>query len=263
MPLGTGHYNGLQTTLDRRFANGYQFHVAYTWSKSMGICCNDDSDGSPAIELPEYYRLNRALTGYDQQHNLQIASIAELPFGKGKRWFSGGGLASSVAGGWQINAIFSAVSGLPFSVSASATSLNAPGNTQRADQVKPEVKILGGAGRGQSFFDPLAFAPVTAVRFGTAGFNSVRGPGVVNVDLGLFREFRVNERWRVQFRAESFNFTNTPHFGLPGRNVSNLQLNSDGSVRSLGGFTEVTSTTGIGREGIDERVFRLALRVSF
>jgi hypothetical protein len=263
IPLGTGHYNALQTTLQRRFSSGYQFHVAYTWSKSMGICCNDDSEGSPAIQLPEYYRLNRALTGYDQTHNLQLASIAQLPFGEGKRWFSGGGLASAVAGGWQVNGIFSAYSGTPFSVSASGISLDAPGNSQRADQVKPAVRILGGAGRGQSFFDPLAFAPVTEARFGTAGFNSLRGPGLVNVDLGLFREFRVKERWRVQFRAESFNFTNTPHFSNPGRNVSDLQLNPDGSVRSLGGFTEITGTTGTGREGIDERVFRLGLRISF
>lgn len=262
-PLGTGHYNSLQTTLERRFANGYQLHVAYTWSKAMGICCNDDSEGSPAIQLPEYYRLNRAVTGYDQPHNLQIASIAELPFGKGKRWANGGGLASAVAGGWQINTVFSSVSGTPFTVSASGTSLDAPGNSQRADQVKPEVRILGGVGRGQSYFDPLAFKPVTAARFGTAGFNSLRGPGAVNLDLGLFREFRVKDRWRIQFRAEASNFTNTPHFANPGGNVSNLQLNSDGSIRSLGGFTEITGTRGTGREGIDERVFRFGLRVSF
>jgi hypothetical protein len=67
----------------------------------------------------------------------------------------------------------------------------------------------------------------------------------------------------AQFRAEAFNATNTPHFSNPSANASNLQLNGDGSVRNLGGFTTITSTSGIGREGVDERVFRFGLRVAF
>jgi hypothetical protein len=102
---------------------------------------------------------------------------------------------------------------------------------------------------------------VTEARFGTAGFNSLRGPGIFNLDVGLFREFGITERWRIQLRAEAFNFTNTPHFGNPGTNVSNLQLNPDGSVRSLGGYTEITGLANTGRDGIDERVFRFGLRL--
>jgi hypothetical protein len=129
--------------------------------------------------------------------------------------------------------------------------------------VKPDVQILGGTGRGESYFDPLAFAPVTEARFGTAGFNTVRGPGHVNLDLALVRNFRFGDRTQVQFRAEALNATNTPHFSNPGSNVSNMQVNPDGTIRNLGGYTEITSTTGTGREGIDERVFRLGLRVRF
>src|SRR5262249_2389279 len=135
--------------------------------------------------------------------------------------------------------------------------------TQRADLVKPSVAKLGGAGRGQAFFDPLAFAPVTAARFGTAGFNLLRGPGLNNWDFGLFREFHATERFRVQFRGEAFNFSNTPHFANPGANVSNLELNPDGTVRSLGGFSEITGTISLAREGIDERQFRFGLKVTF
>jgi hypothetical protein len=217
----------------------------------------------PAIPLPEYYRLNRALTSYDRTHNVQVSSVTDLPFGRGKRWLNQGGVAGALAGGWRLNTLFSSYSGTPFSVTAAATSLDAPGSTQRADQVKPEVRKLGGAGRGQSFFDPLAFASVTTARFGTAGFNSLRGPGTVNLDLGIAREFRITERVRAQFRAEAFNATNTPHFANPGNNVSNLQLNPDGSVRSLGGYTEITATSGRAREGQDERSVRFGLRFSF
>lgn len=261
-PIGNTRYDSLQMKLDRRFANGYQISVSHTWAKSMGICCTDQSDGLAAIQLPESYYLNRSVSGFDRTHAFNIAGVAELPFGPGKRWATQG-VASQVAGGWQLSTLFSAYSGTAFNVTAAATSLDAPGQTQRADQVKDKVEILGGVGRGQSYFDPFAFAPVTQARFGTAGFRSVRGPGLVNVDLGISREFRVGERVRLHFRADSFNFTNTPHFANPGTNVSNLQLNANGTVRNLGGFTEITDTANTGRDGIDERVFRFGLRLSF
>ncbi|MGH9427878.1 MAG: hypothetical protein ACRD2L_16455, partial [Terriglobia bacterium] len=88
-------------------------------------------------------------------------------------------------------------------------------------------------------------------------------PGTANLDLGLFRNFRISERMQLQFRAEVFNFTNTPHFQNPGGNVSNMTLNADGSIRSLGGYTVITAVKNGGREGVDERVFRFGVRLSF
>jgi hypothetical protein len=81
--------------------------------------------------------------------------------------------------------------------------------------------------------------------------------------MGIFRQFRITERFQMQFRGEAFNTTNTPHFANPGTNVSNLQLNPDGSIRALGGYTEITGLANTGRDGIDERVFRLGLRLSW
>jgi hypothetical protein len=260
--FGKNWYDGLQATLSRGFANGIQMNASYTFSKAIGYCCDDLSDKNQAIQIPEYRYLNKALKGHDRTHVFTLSTVAELPFGAGRRFLTSGP-AAKILGDWQVNALFVSYSGTPFSVSASGTSLNATGNTQRADQVKPNVAILGGTGRGQSWFDPLAFAPVTAARFGTAGFNIVRGPSHINLDLALVRNFRFGDRAHVQFRAEALNATNTPHFNNPGSNVSNLQLNPDGSVRNLGGYTEITSTTGTGREGIDERVFRLGLRLRF
>jgi hypothetical protein len=259
-PVGNGKYNALQSTLERRFAQGFQVQATYTWSKALGIFGTENTGGAPAIAAPSYYNLNRALTSYDRTHNLEVSSVTELPFGKGKRWLNQGGAGSVLAGGWRINSIFSSYSGLPFSVSADGTSCNCPGNTQRADQVKPDIKILGGV---NSYFDPLAFASVRDARFGTAGFDSLRGPGVVNLNLGIFRDFRLSERSQLQFRAEAFNASNTPHFANPSANVSNLQLNPDGTVKNLGGFTQITGVFSGSREGIDQRGFRFALRVSF
>ena len=105
--------------------------------------------------------------------------------------------------------------------------------------------------------------PQTAARFGNSSFNLLRGPGLVNWDFGMFREFALKERLRLQFRMEVFNLTNTPHFANPGGNVSNLSLNGDGTVRDLGGFTVITATQNLARESFDERQFRFGLRMSF
>lgn len=245
---GSGRYDSLQTTLTRRFSGGYQVQASYTWSKSMswGTAWND----------PSQFHRNRALSSFDRPHNLQVGWVAELPFGQGKPLASEG-IGKLLLGGWQLNGIFSAYGGTPFTVGSSGTSLNAPGNSQTADQVLAEVKILGGTGPGQSYFDPLAFRPVTDVRYGNTGLNILRGPGLVNVDLGLFRDFRIRERLQLQFRAEAFNATNTPHFNNPGTNVSNMRLNADGSVNTLGGYTEITGAQP------DERQVRFGIRITF
>lgn len=129
-------------------------------------------------------------------------------------------MAFWLAGGWQTNGIFSAFSGLPFTVGSAGTSVNSPGNTQTADQVVSEVKIFGAVGRGASYFDPYLFAPVTDVRFGNNGRNILRGPHQVNLDAILFRNFKLTERFNMQFRAEAFNVSNTPAFNNPGATAS-------------------------------------------
>lgn len=257
-------YNSLQARLDRRFSKGVLMKVVYTWSKA--IDWTDDTGGSLLFNTPSAVARNRAVAGFDRTHNLRAAWLAELPFGAGKPWVNSAGIMRKLLGGWQVNGIFSSYSGTPFSVAASSASLNAPGNSQTADQVLPRVRRLGNIGRNAPYFDPLAFRPVTDVRFGNTGRNILRGPGLVNCDLGLFREFPAGERVRMQFRAEAFNFTNTPHFGNPSANVSNLRVNTDNSIGALGGFMTVTSTAGGGGSLNPEggpRQLRFALRVSF
>jgi hypothetical protein len=196
-----------QAHLDR-FAAGLSLGVAYTFSKAIGLGEN--------------------------------SSVFELPFGPGRKWVQSG-IAGAIARGWQINGIFSAYSGNPFTVTSSATPLNAPGNSQVAGQAKELVQVYGNACPLESYFDPFAFSAVTGARFGNAGLNSLRGPGLVNLDFGIFRAFRVSERFQLQFRAEAFNATDTPHFNNPGVNDSSMLLNPDGSIRTLGGSTGITS----------------------
>jgi len=255
-PIGDSQYDALQTRLDRRFANGFQMGVTYTLSKSTGIEGAPNSDGIALIQIPEFYDLNRAISSFDRTHNLQISNVAELPFGSGRRWLNDGGVMAAIAGGWQVNNILSFYSGTPFNVTASGTSLNAPESNQRADQVVSDPKILGGIGRGNAYFDPLAFKPVTEARFGTAPWRVLRGPGVANWDLGVFRQIDLPRNTNVQLRVEVFNVLNKQWFSNPGGNVSNLRLNPDGTVRDLNGFAEVL-------ESANERQVRIGVRLGW
>src|SRR6185312_3439683 len=205
------------------------------------------------VQSLAYFDKNHAVLNYDRTQVANAMFMWELPFGRGKAWLNHG-LLSKVAGGWQTNGIFSVLTGLPFSVTASGTALNMPGTTQFADQITSQVKTIGGTGPNSMWFDPTAFRPVTQARLGSSGKNALRGPGLVNLDFGLFRDFSLSERWKLQFRGEAFNFTNTPHWGLPASNVSAVTYNADGTVRNLGGFGSITGTDGsyLGRASMDE-----------
>jgi hypothetical protein len=249
LPLGISSYNALQAQLDRNITRGLLVKASYTFSKAIDNI--DNELGSPLFFDAADFTRNRALAGFDRTHNFRLACVADLPFGKGRQWVQNG-IGSKALGGWQVNEIFSAYSGTPFTISASSASLNAPGESQTADQINPNVAKLGGIGPGAPYYDPTAFVPVTVVRYGTTGRNVLRGTGVVNADLSIFRNFRFRERWGIQFRAESYNVTNTPHFNNPNANVS-----AGGFMTITGALSRANNVDG------GERQFRLALRISF
>jgi hypothetical protein len=207
-------------------------------------------------------RRNRAVAGYDRTHMFAMGFVYELPFGPNKSWAQSGPL-SALLRGWQTNGAFSAYTGTPFTVSASGAELNMPGTNQTADQVKPgKVRILGEIGANKAWFDPLAFAQPAGVRFGTTGRNTMRGPGMWNLDLSLFRTFALTESLKMEFRAEAFNATNTPKFSNPGASVNSMSLNPDGTIRALNNFSSITSTLPQ-LASPSERQFRFGLRLSF
>jgi Carboxypeptidase regulatory-like domain/TonB dependent receptor len=243
----SANYNALQVSINRQFSHGLLVKGAYTWSKAIDWT-DDDGWASLTWNDPNILRRNRAQAGFNTPHIFQLAYVYELPIGQGKTWASGGGVVTKIASDWQISGIFSAVSGQPFSITASNTSLNAVGQTQTPDQVGPARK-LGGVGTGQPFYDPSAFAvvpgPPSPARYGTVGRNTLLGPGSVNLDFSLFRSFRFKERMDLQFRADVANFFNSPHFNNPSGDSSS------------GDFLTITSAKN------DERQFRLGVRFAF
>lgn len=260
-PMGDNNYHSMQATLAKRFSGGFQFNLAYTWSKAMGWCCNEDNNGGPLVPALNYTSLNYVPLNFDRTHNTQITAVYELPFGKGKKFDSGNKGVNMIIGGWRLNTLTSFMTGNPVRVTSDGGSLRLPGSTQRADQVKATVDKPGGIGRGVPYFDPFAFERVLEPRFGNAGFNSLRGPRFFNTDLGLFRNFDFSEKKRLEFRAELFNWTNTPKFANPSSAINSRITNAAGQF--TGGVFEVTGTNAGGREPNGDRILRLGMRLTF
>lgn len=246
-----GNYHSLQATINRRFQGGLFLKAAYTYSRAIDMA--DYSDWTETLwPAQSVWNRNRAPGSHNIPQILQFAYVYELPFGSAKKWATNGA-SKAVLGGWQINGIFSAFKGLQYTLSASGSSLNMPGNRQTPDQIKPTVEKLGKVGGDGTFFDTSAFARVTEVRFGTVGRNTMRGPGVVNMDLSLFRTFKLTEKFDLQFRAETFNLSNTPQFGNPNGNRNSSNFGKILSTRSGSGRTALARS----------REFRFGLRLSF
>lgn len=247
--VGVPKYDSLQTRVQHRM-RGYSLALSHTWSHTRGYT-TENSSASPRVAIPEYWRKNYGPTPTDLRHNFSATAVMELPFGQGKRWATSRG-ASALLGGWQLNSVAALHTGFPVTPTAPATVLNAPGSGNFADCLGPIEKL----GSPNLWWNPANLADPNRVdprtpRFGTCGSGSLRGPGLINFDLGLFRKFQVNERISVQFRGEAFNLSNTPHFANPNADIS------------ASGFGVVSAMQNTGREGIDQRFFRFGLRIGF
>jgi hypothetical protein len=252
-PLGNSHYEALQMSLRRRFSKGLALGSSYTWAKNMAQ--------NTGYALPQYGYLYYGPTA-DPPWYLNINGTYELPFGKGKPFVNNNGFVSHVVGGWQISGVYAIVAGGKFGITSNSPLNAVNGPTQRAQVIAP-VKILGGLGPGNEYFSVTSFAPGPANVIGNAGPNILQGPTEYNLDASLARNFPLTERVKMQFRAEAFNVSNTPAWGNPGNNVSNLQLNPDGSVKNLNGFGVITGTRAVGRDVGDQRQLQLGLRLTF
>jgi len=265
-PFSGGNYNALQSQLKRRVAQG-QVGVVYTYSKTID---NDDTEANTNVNWAYYQALarDRALAGFDQKHNFQIYTVYASPFGKNQHWVTKG-VGAALLGGWTADVNLTRDSGTPFTITTSSTFCNCPGNsTLSANQVEPNVKILGGHGPNSPYFDPLAFAAPAAPEapsFGNAGRNTVRGPGLFAINGALIRNFDLTERFKLEFRCEAYGLTNTPNFANPGTNVSNAKF-SGNTVTSYGGYDIITATIGPSWApygNIADRQIRFAMKLTF
>jgi hypothetical protein len=241
-PLFSANYNGMQAQLTRNAGRLSQWGLVYTWSKAMNDEDNGAGSGSngTAFSYPQYFYRNRGLASYDRKNNLQFWGIYTLPFGNGQRWASQG-IAAAILGGFQLNGQLSHISGTPFSVTPSASSINSPGNTEYAQLVAPYHQ-LGGHNRtpgnsaisgGKAWFDPASFAnpteptytptqapsDIASPVFGNTTRNGFRGPGSTYINASVFRSFHVYRESAFQIRFEAFNVLNHPILTNPNTTV--------------------------------------------
>jgi Carboxypeptidase regulatory-like domain/TonB dependent receptor len=207
-------YNALQVKLNKRFSSGFLLTGAYTLGKGMTFQRSDDGGLDFYVDLPRNY----ARTDFDRHHTFVSGYIYELPFGSGKRWLASG-LSSRILGGWQMAGDITLMSGLPVTLTTSAAGLNLPGATQTVNQIAPVVRPKG-IGTGAFWFNPASFASPAPLTFGNTGINIFDGPGFFDLDFSVFKNLAINERFRLQLRAEAFNSTNTPQYGNPGTSMT-------------------------------------------
>jgi hypothetical protein len=184
-----------------------------------------------------------------------MALVYELPY---KSTGSGNRAAHIVLGDWQVNGLFSAFSGTPFTITANGGEVNMPGSTQTAN-ITGDYKVLDEHGNAGTYFDTSAFSQPRGVTFGNTGRNQFRGPGAWNVDFSLFRSFPIGrtER-RAEFRAEFFNLFNHPNWGNP---CDSPGCNEDVNSSTFGQlFTVGTNSRDA---GTGERQIRLGVRFQF
>ncbi len=257
---GLSNYHAFTFKSERRFANGIGWMFAYTWSKwidNLTFTGGDDSTWGDNSQVQNIYdrRHERALSTNHIPHRAVVSPIIELPFGRGKKWLDTRGPLDWLLGGWQVSGILTFQSGSPFGVSVvngprDLLGDDADGTNLRADivgdiNVSADQKGKPAIGqRGIQWFNQTAFASPPRFTYGNSARTIMLGPGFVNLDSAVSKNWRFFERYRLQFRWEAFNAANTPVFGVPGSNLGGA------------GF-------GIATAGSTDREMQFALKLYF
>jgi hypothetical protein len=238
---GHSDFRAISFRLEKRYAAGLWLNANYQLARNRDIGSGEieANDTAFAWDLDADYGYSR----YDQRHRSAFSVGYELPFGEGKRWVSGGGAAAAVLGGWGVQGIVTASSGFPFTVSSTNVcqcgKLRAqPRQPRRAGQLwRPRQPTP------TRWFDKTAYSVAPAGTQGTAGRNTLRGPGTQLLNFSVIKRFPVGHA-RMELRGEIFNLLNHANFAPPDGNISNVTAG-------------VISTAGDGRNT------QLGLRVSW
>ncbi len=239
VPVGKSNYNALQAKAERRYSNGWSVLAAYTYAHSLDNGpAPFDLKSTSAPQSPFDLDREYATSTADLKHNVILGDQIELPFGSGRRYLhSAGPLVNALVGGWHLNSIASFHTGTPVNIVSNSGYSDYPG--LRPNRVPGQSPTLPREKRNiTEWFNTAAFTNVPGQTnsdpiAGNAGRNLIRGPGYTNVDLSLMKNFSIVEKMNLQFRAESFNLLNTPHYGNPS---GSRNSGSFGSIASAGGL---------------------------
>jgi hypothetical protein len=221
---GTSKYNGLNAKLEHH-GRSLLATFAYTWSKST-----DSKSAAAGIGASAYNGwqgflnnhnpgLDYGLSDFDVDHRAVASFVWSLPFGKGERYgSSASGVKNAIIGGWQVNGIYTWQRGFPVTVQAADVGnvLDSFGTNRANVSGDPN----SGGGTIEKWFNTGAFSQPALGQFGNSLRNMLRGPGINNLDLALFKNFDLMREARLQFRFESFNAFNHPQFTSVSQNMT-------------------------------------------
>jgi hypothetical protein len=214
--VGYSQYHSFQLTVNKRFSRGFTLLAAYTRSKDIGLT-SSQSEGSLGTRDPNNWNLDKGVISTDRPNILAISSVWQAPSPRSNKVVKG------ALGGWELTGIFTATSGAPLTVRTGVDrSLNGQG-LDTADQVG-DWHINGSRSRAAEvlqWFNTSAFALNALGTVGTSGIDIVRGPAMSNLDLALFKNFSIKERWKFQYRVEFFNALNHTVLGNPNTSLTN------------------------------------------
>jgi hypothetical protein len=225
---GESTYHGMLLRVEHRMSKGLSIMAAYTLSKEiddMVPSVNGFPGESFANPSPQNFyslRSERALTSWDTPQTLVLSYVYELPFGPGKPLLGAGGVAGKVFGGWQINGNTTFQSGFPLNINGGNGSGTFAG-TQRPNWSGVNPTLSGTVtDRLLRYFDTSQFSFNAPFTFGNAPrlMPKLRCPGIANLDASLFKNTQINDRFRLQFRAEAFNTFNRVQFGVPNTSIN-------------------------------------------
>jgi hypothetical protein len=232
---GDSNYHALQVWIDRRFSNQVAFQVAYTLSRTIS---NVPTQSYVSATTDVFnYDLDKGYADLDRRHALVFNVVYALPSYKNL-----GKLGSAILGDWQLNSIASFYSGTPLNILSGVNRAGLIGNsTQRPDRVTGVPLYLHIPGDPLAIVNPAAFSIPALGTFGNLKRGDVRGPGISNIDFSVAKNWKVKERYGIQFRTEMFNVFNHTNF-----RAQNLSQAGGGIENNFSnpGFGRATSTRG-------------------
>jgi outer membrane receptor protein involved in Fe transport len=214
------NFHGLQASVQRPFNAGFLVGAQYMWSHAF----DEGSLGGGESTAPQNVACRSceyASTNQDIRHTLTMNWVYELPFGEGRKHFASGPL-QHVFGGWMFSGLLQARTGRPLTMSVNRSTADLPdGNTsgQRPDVV-PGVSPIPDDQNPGRWLNLAAFAVPARGTWGNIGRNTLRGPGLFQVDLSIQRRFRLGADRNVEWRMEAFNAFNRQNLGNPNTNIS-------------------------------------------
>jgi hypothetical protein len=240
---GASSYHGLAIHVEKRYQAGLQFLFNYTFSKfidNVDHIASGDFGGTPGAGYQDYYnrQLDKALSPNDIRHNARFNLIWDLPLGRGRRYVQTG-WAAHVIGGWQFSVLGTLATGAPYGVVTQANTCECSSTGPQRANLLRSPDLPADLRTAERWFDTGAFSQPGRFLFGSAGRSVGSLPGSTNFDIGVMKNFAVNERWRIQFRGEMFNSFNHVNLGNPGTsfggpNFGSITTADDGRIVQLG-----------------------------